>query len=387
MHSFLPSFLRRGRRRREVFLNWTTSDNPLSTPILPPTVPPSQGYCGSCWAFVSALSIQGALNRRWLERRRRLDGFGACRNAPVESCCGRWKISVQELIDCDFFDHGCDGGNLIMAMEYVKRYGLSKQDEEDPYSGLYGTCPASRPSSPGHPHVRLAEYSVLESLNDRAIDRALLQHGPVAIGFQADYALVEHREGIFAPNCGRCGAGEECVMNHALLLVGYGVERKANASASASSMDGGGGRVEDDREVPYWIAMNTWGDAWGENGFVRIRKGNGCRVTAQAVVAVDAYVECGQARWTDDRVQRFRTLTVMAMLFSVIFFLCKKKSRVDYGRKHTTSGKKSYFLTLRGARFGTKTPRRKKNKKLLCSQEETVYLLDTHWQKNYMGSS
>mmetsp|Transcript_32867 Transcript_32867/g.75628 ORF Transcript_32867/g.75628 Transcript_32867/m.75628 type:complete len:87 (+) Transcript_32867:209-469(+) len=65
----------------------------------------------------------------------------------------------------------------------------------------------------------------------------------------------------------------------------------------------------------------------------------------------------------------------------------KKKSRVDYGRKHTTSGKKSYFLTLRGARFGTKTPRRKKNKKLLCSQEETVYLLDTHWQKNYMGSS
>ena len=40
-------------------------------------------------------------------------------------------------------------------------------------------------------------------------------------------------------------------VDHAIGIIGYG-----NDSASASD---------------YWIARNSWGTAWGENGYVRIK--------------------------------------------------------------------------------------------------------------------
>uniref|UniRef100_A0A7S1TN01 Peptidase C1A papain C-terminal domain-containing protein n=1 Tax=Phaeomonas parva TaxID=124430 RepID=A0A7S1TN01_9STRA len=40
-------------------------------------------------------------------------------------------------------------------------------------------------------------------------------------------------------------------LNHALLLVGYGTDA-----------------IEGD----YWIARNSWGTEWGENGYIRLRR-------------------------------------------------------------------------------------------------------------------
>ena len=60
-------------------------------------------------------------------------------------------------------------------------------------------------------------------------------------------------------------------LNHAVLVVGYGVEA---ASASAS-------------DVPYWIVKNSWGTEWGEDGYYRVVRGkNHCGIANFAVHSV-----------------------------------------------------------------------------------------------------
>ena len=53
------------------------------------------------------------------------------------------------------------------------------------------------------------------------------------------------------------------ITNHAVLLVGYGVDADAG---------------------PYWVVKNSWGTTWGEDGYFRIRRGTDeCSIESIAV--------------------------------------------------------------------------------------------------------
>jgi C1A family cysteine protease len=66
--------------------------------------------------------------------------------------------------------------------------------------------------------------------------------GPVSIGVDAnDSAYKFYKSGIIKKRCGT-------VINHAVLLVGYGT----------------------DNGVDYWMVKNSWGGKWGEDGYFRI---------------------------------------------------------------------------------------------------------------------
>jgi len=164
----------------------------------------------------------------------------------------------------------------VLAMEFVARYGLGIRERDYPYNGSNGTCPARHDA---FPRVVLSSYTVLRQTDDQSLLHAL-NTGPVAIGFHADPSFVEYRRGIYTPGCCCCAndlSATDYDMNHALLLVGYGFEQERWSGAGTS----------------YWIAMNTWGEQWGEDGFVRIRRGDGCGITMQAVVATDVRIDYG----------------------------------------------------------------------------------------------
>lgn len=72
--------------------------------------------------------------------------------------------------------------------------------------------------------------------------------------------LQFYRKGVFDPlYC------KPELLNHAVLLVGYGVEKNK----------------------PYWIVKNSWGSKWGEKGYFRIARGKGkCGINTIVATAI-----------------------------------------------------------------------------------------------------
>jgi cathepsin F len=83
----------------------------------------------------------------------------------------------------------------------------------------------------------------------------------MSIALNADY-LQFYRKGISAPK--HCDPKN---LNHAVLLVGYGVDAETG--------------------IEFWTVKNSWGVKWGELGYFRIKRGVGmCGVNTQAVTGI-----------------------------------------------------------------------------------------------------
>ncbi|CAE7566760.1 unnamed protein product, partial [Symbiodinium microadriaticum] len=69
---------------------------------------------------------------------------------------------------------------------------------------------------------------------------------PVSVFIQANQRdIKQYSSGVFTGVCGQR-------LDHGVLAVGYG-----------SDVDSG---------IDYWNIKNSWGTAWGENGYIRIEK-------------------------------------------------------------------------------------------------------------------
>jgi len=88
---------------------------------------------------------------------------------------------------------------------------------------------------------------VLPSNDEEALEE-FIDETPLTVNICASYSsFIYYKSGVYDDhNC--CQKG----VDHAVLLVGYGRDKKTN---------------ED-----YWILQNSWGTSWGENGFIRLKK-------------------------------------------------------------------------------------------------------------------
>ncbi|ONK67410.1 uncharacterized protein A4U43_C06F19940 [Asparagus officinalis] len=148
---------------------------------------------------------------------------------------------------------------MAKAFEFiVNNEGLSA-DADYTYKGLMGpakTC--SSKSSFSHP-VAISGYEDVPSNDEVALLKAVANQ-PVSVAIDAgSFALQFYSSGIFTGSCGTN-------LSHAVTIVGYGTES-----------DG----------TKYWIAKNSWGSSWGENGYIKMERdvdaeGGLCGIAMQA---------------------------------------------------------------------------------------------------------
>jgi C1A family cysteine protease len=190
----------------------------------------NQGSCGSCWSFSATGSLEGVYK---------------IKTGTLNS------YSEQELVSCDIGkimgNHGCNGGLMDYAFSWVKDNGGLCLESAYPYtSGTTtenGECQDH--SSCDDKSLKLTGYVDVKTNNDAALASAVALN-PTAVAIQANQAAFQlYKSGVLT---GTCGAN----LDHGVLAVGYGT-------------DSVGG--------DYWNIKNSWGETWGEAGYIRIARG------------------------------------------------------------------------------------------------------------------
>ena len=206
-----------------------------------------QGACGSCWAFASTGN---------------LESLYAIHEGNIRT------FSEQMLIDCDTTDAGCNGGLMEYAFSWLKKNGGIMFDNDYPYEGIKSACKSDKSKYANMTIVGFKKlydpYSEWGCVDEDEMKEFLYETGPLAIILNAD-PLQTYMSGIIDLTSTKCPSNK---INHAVLIVGYGVQNGIN----------------------YWIIKNSWGKSWGEAGYFRIRRGNGtCGVNCYVISAIASF--------------------------------------------------------------------------------------------------
>lgn len=101
------------------------------------------------------------------------------------------------------------------------------------------------------------------SSDETVIAQQLAATAPLSVALDAGKLQFYHH-GILSGNL--CSKTE---LDHAVLMVGFGTEKDLL------------------KTTDYWLVRNSWGAAWGEDGYFRIERGIGaCGINTQVTTAV-----------------------------------------------------------------------------------------------------
>eukprot|EP00591_Stephanopyxis_turris_P006712 CAMPEP_0195514698 /NCGR_PEP_ID=MMETSP0794_2-20130614/6001_1 /TAXON_ID=515487 /ORGANISM="Stephanopyxis turris, Strain CCMP 815" /LENGTH=327 /DNA_ID=CAMNT_0040642987 /DNA_START=57 /DNA_END=1040 /DNA_ORIENTATION=- len=212
-------------------------------------------YCGSCWAHGSVSALG--------------DRIKIARNATGIDI----NLSVQHILNCGGVG-SCHGGSVIGPYQWIhsksKRTGTGiSYETSNPYlacssestegfcshadwtctdENIARTCSTFSASGgecvgiTSFPNATVSEYGSVSGADDMA--KEIYARGPIACGISAE-PILDYESGI--------SKNTNTEVDHVVSVVGWGT---------------------DDTEGEYWIVRNSWGEYWGEMGYIRVAKGN-----------------------------------------------------------------------------------------------------------------
>ena len=181
----------------------------------------NQGQCGSCWTFSAIGSIEGQIAKHTKSLQ---------------------NYSESQIVDCDTLGDGCGGGLMDNAFKYVVENGI-ELEKDYPYIASNEPCTYNSKKATG----KITGFRDVYG-GETGLKQAVANIGPISVAIDASQPNFRfYKEGVYY--------NEECSqtnLDHGVLVVGYG---------SMSGKD-------------YWIVKNSWGEDWGDNGYIYMSRNN-----------------------------------------------------------------------------------------------------------------
>jgi cathepsin K len=153
------------------------------------------------------------------------------------------SLSEQQLIDCDEKSHGCNKGYVVTAYESIIQSKGILREADYPYNGnaqiclLNGQIPAE---------AQINNFQYVTANDEQQLLQAVVQQ-PVSASIAVGEEFYQYREGVYSGTCGTS-------LNHGVTIIGYGITEEG---------------------IKYWLVKNSWGEFWGESGYMRVLRENG----------------------------------------------------------------------------------------------------------------
>jgi len=213
-----------------------TSDVPLAASVdwrTKGVVTPvkDQGQCGSCWAFSTTGSTEGAV---------------------AQKTGNLVSLSEQQLVDCSTAqgNQGCNGGLMDYGFQYIISNKGITSEASYPYKATGpNTCQKGKAVA-----ATITSFGDVPAGDEDSLLTAVSKQ-PVSVAIEADQEAFQfYSGGVLTAACGTA-------LDHGVLAVGYGTDAGVN----------------------YWIVKNSWGASWGEAGYIRLVRGqNQCGIAEAA---------------------------------------------------------------------------------------------------------
>ncbi|XP_057453132.1 senescence-specific cysteine protease SAG39-like [Lotus japonicus] len=178
-------------------------------------------FKGCCWAFSAVAATEGI----------------------TKLSTGKLiSLSEQELVDCDTkgVDQGCEGGLMDDAFKFIMQNKGLNTEAKYPYKGVDATCNANAEAKDA---ASIKGFEDVPANSESALLKAVANQ-PISVAIDASGSEFQfYSSGVFTGSCGT-------ELDHGVTAVGYG-------------SDGG---------TKYWLVKNSWGEQWGEQGYIRMQR-------------------------------------------------------------------------------------------------------------------
>jgi len=197
----------------------------------------NQGKCGSCWAFSATGSLESAYYLK---------------TGNLVS------LSPQQLVDCDSKEHGCEGGLMDPAFVYDELSGGLCTYDDYPYQAKKMTCDIECTKVEGS---AAKSYVDVGHSAEELMKAITLQ--PVSVAIQANQMKFQlYKSGVFNDYCFQH-------VDHGVVAVGFG--------------------TDDESGLDYWKIKNSWGEKWGDKGYIRIARSSLSRLGRCGILSAASY--------------------------------------------------------------------------------------------------